>query len=114
MTISIDAYCQAACDYATTNGFHDSPANADAAEHVLELAAIAKMHEELGELTDALRHGNPESKKIPGFSHAEEELADLVIRVFDWCGHKGYRLQDAIDAKMAYNLTRPFRHGKAS
>lgn len=40
------------------------------------------------------------------------ELADAVIRIADLCGHLGIDLEAAIDLKMAYNETRPFKHGK--
>ncbi|WP_405157019.1 hypothetical protein [Paenibacillus sp. FSL K6-0108] len=39
------------------------------------------------------------------------ELADIVIRVMDACGHYGIDLEKAIQEKMAYNATRPQRHG---
>ncbi|WFR64178.1 hypothetical protein P9222_08390 [Paenibacillus amylolyticus] len=39
------------------------------------------------------------------------ELADIVIRVLDVCGHYGIDLEKAIQEKMAYNATRPQRHG---
>lgn len=39
------------------------------------------------------------------------ELADIVIRVFDACGRYGIDLERAITQKMAYNATRPRRHG---
>ena len=39
------------------------------------------------------------------------ELADVVIRVFDACGRYGIDLEKVITEKMAYNATRPQRHG---
>ncbi|WP_342576421.1 hypothetical protein [Paenibacillus sp. FSL M8-0142] len=39
------------------------------------------------------------------------ELADIVIRVFDACGRYDIDLERAITQKMAYNATRPQRHG---
>lgn len=39
------------------------------------------------------------------------ELADIVIRVMDACGHYGIDLEQAITEKMVYNATRPQRHG---
>jgi NTP pyrophosphatase (non-canonical NTP hydrolase) len=39
------------------------------------------------------------------------ELADIVIRVFDACGRYGINLEKAIAEKMAYNATRPHKHG---
>lgn len=74
---------------------------------------IALMHSELSEVLEALRNGNPKSKKIPKFLEVEEEYADLIIRVADICGAKGYRLNEAIEAKIKYNKKRPFKHGKA-
>jgi NTP pyrophosphatase (non-canonical NTP hydrolase) len=74
--------------------------------------AVALMHSELSEALEAARKGNPESVKIPGFSHVEEELADLMIRVMDWAGGKNLRIADAILAKLEYNITRHHKHGK--
>lgn len=39
------------------------------------------------------------------------ELADVVIRIFDMCGRYGIDLEKAIEEKMAYNATRPHKHG---
>jgi len=39
------------------------------------------------------------------------ELADIVIRVMDYCGHEGIDLEKAILEKHEYNKTRPFKHG---
>lgn len=39
------------------------------------------------------------------------ELADTVIRIFDMAGRWGIDLERAIREKMAYNATRPVRHG---
>lgn len=43
---------------------------------------------------------------------AAVELADAVIRIAYLCGHLGIDLEAVIDQKMAYNETRPFKHGK--
>lgn len=39
------------------------------------------------------------------------ELADIVIRVFDLAGSLSIDLETAIVEKMAFNATRPHRHG---
>lgn len=39
------------------------------------------------------------------------ELADVIIRIFDMCGLYGIDLEAVIKEKMAYNKTRPYRHG---
>lgn len=39
------------------------------------------------------------------------ELADVIIRIADMCGHYGIDLESAIKQKMEYNKGRPYRHG---
>lgn len=73
---------------------------------------IALMHSELSEALEADRKGLT-SDHIPGFSGIEEELADCMIRILDFAGHHDLRLAEAFTAKLQYNLTRPYKHGKA-
>ncbi|OHD25105.1 MAG: hypothetical protein A2Y38_02750 [Spirochaetes bacterium GWB1_59_5] len=49
------------------------------------------------------RPGKPEGIPV--------EIADLVIRVLDFCEHEGIDLQAVMEQKHAYNHTRAFRHG---
>jgi NTP pyrophosphatase (non-canonical NTP hydrolase) len=72
----------------------------------------ALMHTEISESLEALRHGDPPDDKIPKFSCCEAELADAVIRIMDYCKAYDLRLGEAIVAKMEYNETRPYKHGK--
>jgi NTP pyrophosphatase (non-canonical NTP hydrolase) len=74
--------------------------------------AIALIHSELSEALEALRRGNPPSEKIPPFSHAEEELADAVIRVMDYAAGRGFDVAGAMLAKIRHNESRPRMHGK--
>lgn len=39
------------------------------------------------------------------------ELADCIIRILDWAGKEGVDMDAIIRKKMAYNRTRPYRHG---
>jgi hypothetical protein len=39
------------------------------------------------------------------------ELADIVLRVMDICGHYNIDLESAIRKKHEYNKTRPYKHG---
>lgn len=72
---------------------------------------IALMHSELSEALEAMRNGNKESEKIPGFDHVTEELADVVIRIMDYSARRGIGLAEAIVAKHQYNTDRPHMHG---
>lgn len=76
-----------------------------------DATCIALMYSELSEALEGSRHGNPPSDKIPEFSSMEEELADTVIRIMDLAGKRGYRISEAILAKMEYNKGRPHKHG---
>lgn len=51
----------------------------------------------------------PPGKKPEGFG---VELADNVIRVLDLMHEKGLPVRELFAAKMAYNETRPYKHGK--
>ena len=73
---------------------------------------IALMHSELSEALEALRNGDPASEHIPEFSGAEEEMADLVIRVMDTACNRGWRIPEAIIAKIKFNAERKHKHGK--
>ena len=66
---------------------------------------------ELGEAVEWLRKGNPPSDHIVKFSGVEEELADVVIRIMDMAQAKGYNIEEAIEAKVEFNKTRPYKHG---
>ena len=73
---------------------------------------VALMHSELSEALEYDRIGDVPSEHIPDFRGVEEELADVIIRIFDYAGHKHLRLGEAIIAKMQFNESRPYKHRK--
>jgi NTP pyrophosphatase (non-canonical NTP hydrolase) len=68
---------------------------------------------EIAEATEAARRwdvgmylthgGKPEGEAV--------ELVDAIIRIADYFGKRGWDLEDVLKTKLAYNATRPHRHG---
>lgn len=94
---------ESAFQTAKEHGWHD--------EKQSDSECIVLMHAELSEAIEALRRGNKQDKHCPDFTALEVELADTVIRVFDFAGLRNIDLAGAIMAKMKYNRNRSYKHG---
>lgn len=66
---------------------------------------IALMHSELSEALEAIRKDLNDSH-LPHRKGVEVELADTVIRIFDYAGARNLDLGEAIFEKLIYNASR--------
>jgi len=66
---------------------------------------IALMHSELSEALEGVRKGRPDDH-LPHRSAEEVELADALIRIFDYAGAFRLDLEGAYREKMQYNAAR--------
>ncbi len=106
--MTISELVKRAHETATDKGWYDEPKTFG------ELIALC--HSELSEALEDYRRGRGIGEvRFLGADEKPEgipiELADVVIRVADMCGYYGIDLESAIEIKMEYNKTRPYKHG---
>ncbi len=80
-------------------------------------ASIANLHAELSELFEAWRRQyldkpcDKADKMLEPLTAAEEEIADIILRAFDFAAELKIDVAKAVRIKSAYNRTRPYRNG---
>lgn len=91
------------------HGFYDDIHAAKTLESsALKLLLI---HTEISEVFEALRRDNPQDDHVELLGESAE-LADAMIRILDYCAWKEIDIGAAVQKKHAYNMTRPYKHGK--
>jgi NTP pyrophosphatase (non-canonical NTP hydrolase) len=79
--------------------------NVDETDLNVRLTKIALIHTELSEAVEGARKGLMDDH-LPHRKMEEVELADAVIRIFDYAETQGYSLGDAMMEKLKYNQQR--------
>lgn len=91
------------CRYRADKWYHDPVTGAKLKLNSGERFML--MVSEISEAMEAVRK-DLHSDHLPEFLGVEEELADALIRIFDYCGEHKLRIGEAFVAKLAYNATR--------
>ncbi|OQB09995.1 MAG: hypothetical protein BWY21_00559 [Parcubacteria group bacterium ADurb.Bin216] len=68
---------------------------------------LCLIHSEVSEALEGYRNHIPPGDK----GSLNEELADVVIRIWDMCAHLGIDIAHEVNKKHEFNKTRPHRHG---
>ena len=95
--------------YARDKGWWDSPRNIGDI-FMLITSEVAEAYEEYRnnhEVTETYFNDDAPTKP----EGVPSELADVLIRILDFCCQAGIDIQGSMEQKHAYNLTRPYRHG---
>ena len=104
---TLNAYRDICHANARSKGWYDGPRERNIGEQLmLVVTEVAEAMEDLRDGKMSLSYdenGKPTGVPI--------EIADVMIRLFDLAGYLRIDIDDAVDTKIAFNETRPHRHG---
>lgn len=110
----IDTYARAIHAAAESKGFGDEREINGVVRTSSPVERMALIACEVSEMVEAYREdGDPASYYYVGFKPegVAAELADVVIRCFDYAAEHKIPLGQVIEDKVAFNMTREHRHG---
>ena len=110
----LDKLAKRAYENGKAKGFWKEPPYADYGLCVERMASkLALIHSEVSEALEVVRK-KPLAEPSPhgiACTWLEEEIADVLIRCFAFAHAYGLGLDNAVAVKMAYNESRPHKHG---
>lgn len=134
----IDIFCELCAAGAAARGFHDDEWQARAfltngIMHYRDVAGeeaagknlpawldvqllqaeIGRIMSEAGEMIEAVRKPGPD-QHLPDYPAVDIEAADILIRLGDTMAKRDWSLGQAAVAKLIYNASREYKHGKNS
>lgn len=103
-------------------GFYDdAPLNNDKDGHLFLFKQTALIITEVSEALEELRKSTSlcekektvywEGDKPEGYP---VEMVDALVRLLDVCAYVGFDIDAVLELKLAYNETRPYKHGRTA
>lgn len=84
----------------------------DAYRKTVRAQRLALITSEISEALEADRKDLMDDH-LPQYYGFDVELADALIRILDLCGANNVDIGKVVRDKLAYNKSRPFKHGKS-
>ena len=104
---SLNDFAEEVTEVATDHGWWENPPS------IPEIIALC--HAELSEALEEYRKGKGAGEIYIDEKGAAQgipiELADVMLRILDFCGHEKIDIEGAILRKHEYNKKRPYKHG---